>query len=764
MDSLLPGRDLHPRFKLVRRLTGNVPAGPDEANHPRMDVWLVHDEELDELVVAKILPPGTPVDRVDLLRQACKSARKLVHPNLLPVYDFHRGDEVSFVTMALAPGRPLDELENLSLDEILRVLIPVADALDYAHRNGVVHGGLRASKVFLDENGNPRVADFAVASLLSNGDRGEMPTVADDVRAFGALVFRLVTGRADRGEPFALPASAPEGLHDLLAATSTSARTDESHLPTPSMAEVRGKLEALRTRSPAAGPRKPAKRITPPPVVREVRPIRPDSRPSPAASAEAGGSGLGPKTIAAFALLFGIALAVFIVLPRWVERGKTATPRAKQASPSADPSSSPAEAPEGEPSPDLRTLAEEKTRAEQALLRARQLRDGLESRSVARWGGDDYAAAVEKLAAGEHRVAERDYAGGRSELEAAARSFGELEARARTVLERTLVQAKEALTGGRSAEATDLFQLALAVAPNDREASSGLERARHLDEVVSILSSGEEREKIGDLAGAAERYRRAASIDPLSPAAQKALARVDARASSEAFAAAMTDALAALGKKDFRGARSAFERARAIRPQAPEIASGLAAVADGERVSAIAAHRDRARALETEEDWHGAEAEYDKALALDPALRFAQEGKSRTSARALLDDKLDFQIGHPQRLSDENALKEAARLLDEARAVEGAGAKHRAKVAKLERIVDSSATPVEVQLLSDQLTEVTIYRVGKLGRFDRRALELRPGRYTVVGTRVGYRDVRHEVVVEAGKPPQPVLVRCEEKI
>jgi len=51
--------------------------------------------------------------------------------------------------------------------------------------------------------------------------------------------------------------------------------------------------------------------------------------------------------------------------------------------------------------------------------------------------------------------------------------------------------------------------------------------------------------------------------------------------------------------------------------------------------------------------------------------------------------------------------------------------------------------------VSDNLTEVSVYRVGRLGRFTAQELLLRPGRYTVVGTREGYKDVRQEVPCEA---------------
>ncbi|HLE71861.1 MAG TPA: hypothetical protein VJH87_19425, partial [Vicinamibacteria bacterium] len=234
--------------------------------------------------------------------------------------------------------------------------------------------------------------------------------------------------------------------------------------------------------------------------------------------------------------------------------------------------------------------------------------------------------------------------------------------------------------------------------------------------------------------------------------------------SEDAFAAAMTEGLSALKNEDYAIAREAFERAKSLRPEAPEVASGLSQVEEGLRNRAIEGHRDRGLEHERLESWRAAEAEYDSALALDGSLRFAREGKKRSSARALLQEMLDFQIGHAERLSDARALEEASRLLDEASGVEGEGPKRRDAIAKLEALVASYSRPMELQIVSDTLTDVTLQRIGRLGKFDRRVLEVRPGRYVAVGSRAGFRDVRVEFTVEPGKPLAPIRVLCEEAI
>jgi hypothetical protein len=150
--------------------------------------------------------------------------------------------------------------------------------------------------------------------------------------------------------------------------------------------------------------------------------------------------------------------------------------------------------------------------------------------------------------------------------------------------------------------------------------------------------------------------------------------------------------------------------------------------------------------------------------ALDATVRFAQDGENRTRKRAELEDEIGFHLANPGRLSTTDVLEDAFAVLDRARAIEPAGPRHRRQVRELEALLATAATLIAVRIESDDLTEVTVYRVGRLGTFRTRELELRPGSYTVVGSRPGYRDVRRTLVVQAGTPPETLIVRCQEQI
>jgi tetratricopeptide (TPR) repeat protein len=283
-----------------------------------------------------------------------------------------------------------------------------------------------------------------------------------------------------------------------------------------------------------------------------------------------------------------------------------------------------------------------------------------------------------------------------------------------------------------------------------------------LNDLVRLLAEGANQERRGDLALARESYRKAVSLDGYSQTARLALARAEGNLTEVAFGTAMSKAIEALNREDYVSARGFFEEAAKIRPGDSQVLGGIAQADEGIRLQAIASHRENALRLEGQEDWHQAAKEYEAVLQLDPTIRFAREGKARSDERAALVDRIRYHIAHPERLSDEKVLTAAAALVDEAEGIQAP--RLRSQRAQLADLVRQASTAVPVILESDNQTDVVVYQVGTLGRFVRHTLELRPGTYTVVGSRPGYRDVRVSLRVEAGKEPQPLIVRCEEEI
>jgi tetratricopeptide (TPR) repeat protein len=459
--------------------------------------------------------------------------------------------------------------------------------------------------------------------------------------------------------------------------------------------------------------------------------------------------------------LTAVAGGVFFALPRWVA--------SRPAAPTPAPAPTPTPAPAGSATPNgMRAApdpgADPRERAEAALARLEPLRAQLAERAVERWAAVELAAAERRIAAGEERFAVLDHAAAAAAWEDAAAALEAILAGAPGAIEAALAEGRAALERGDSAGAQAAYARALAIAPEDAAATAGARRAASLDRVLGHLAAAARYEASGEARAAASEYRAALTLDPDAVEAHRGLARLDSRASEAAFAAAMGEAFTALEAGDRASARRGFEQAAAIRPEAPQVREGLRQVEAAEQGVAIAGHRERGAALASDEAWREALDEYEKALARDPTLAFARVGRDEARERAELAEALASQIARPERLAADEVLREARALLLRAGEVARPGPRHEEQVAALERLLAAWSTPVPVRLESDGVTEVTVYRVGRLGRFSQHALELRPGRYTVVGSRRGYRDVRLALEVRPGESPAPLGVRCADPI
>ena len=768
MTELSPGRILASRFEL-RRLLGRGGMG---------QVWLAVDSELGEQVAVKVLEPALATDEamLALLRHECRQARRLVHPNIVRVYDFHSDGEIAFISMEFVEGGELGQFRDDSPEQILSKIVPLTSALAYAHARGIVHRDLKPSNVLIDREGLPRLVDFGVAGLLrgASGIRvtgggsplsmspqqraGLPPSPADDAFALGVLIYELITGfppTVEIGGPppqpmrsrknYSVPRRLQTAVSRLVAAEAASRPSDMEVIGR----ELEAALDELRNR-------------TMPPEVEvvsssgesdEIVPVARDSSPAEGQALSADEKQGLPRLVwAAFAVLTALLLAVVFVLPDYVERQRSGE---HVAVPDAEPSTDAEE---------MERLATLKDKADETAERFEILVQELLSRGVEEWGAADFRDARALFDTGRKAYDSVQFETASDAWARATAMLESLEGRRRELLQAALERGTEALGAGRRAAAETEFGAALVLEPGNAVAEKGLGRAENIERVYELYSQGLRLEEDGELQQARERFREVAMLDPEFEGPEEAIARVDTAIVNRRYTTAMSEGYAALSDGRFDSAIAAFERAAGIRPQASEPAEGIARAREEKRIAAIANARLEAETLERREEWREAASVYRSILADDASVAFAQSGSRRASARADLDARLQGFLDNPQRMFSEQVQAAARDALAEAAAVSEPGPRLRRQMATTEKILADAIRPVRVTLESDNLTEIVLYKVGRLGTFDRFQLELRPGTYTVVGTRKGFRDVRQQFTVRPGESAGPFMVRCEEPI
>jgi len=388
----------------------------------------------------------------------------------------------------------------------------------------------------------------------------------------------------------------------------------------------------------------------------------------------------------------------------------------------------------------------------------------LEGRGVERWAVQEHRAARELYAEGDRAYLEKDYAYAEELYLGALTVLEPLYERIEPTFQKAYAAAVAAFEAGDRAEALQQYELAVAITPSHPEALAGYQRAKNLEAVLRLVDRGLEYEKDLELAAAQTSFEQAVALDNLWQPAHDGILRVAMIRTKMEFDSRMTDGFDAIAAGDFLGARAAFRVAGQLLPESTEPADGMLQVDQGLRLQDITTLEREAQSLEQDEHWDAVVQTYQEILKVDNSLSFANDGLARGRQMSALHTRLDGLIAEPDQLSVPAVMQSATMLIVDITTRPNVGSRLASQRDELSRLLKRAATPLSIPLVSDNVTDVFVYKVGRLGNFMRREISLRPGTYVVVGTRSGYRDVRLEFRVAPEIDMEPVIIQCEEPI
>jgi serine/threonine-protein kinase len=141
-------------------------------------VYLAEDLRHHRNVAVKVLKPElAAVVGAERFLAEIETTANLTHPNILPLFDSGEADGFLFYVMPYVEGhslrQQLEKEKQLPVETTVRMVIDVAEALDYAHRHGVIHRDVKPANILL-QDGRPVVADFGIALAVSAAGGGRL--------------------------------------------------------------------------------------------------------------------------------------------------------------------------------------------------------------------------------------------------------------------------------------------------------------------------------------------------------------------------------------------------------------------------------------------------------------------------------------------------------------------------------------------------------------------------------------------------------------
>ena len=406
--------------------------------------------------------------------------------------------------------------------------------------------------------------------------------------------------------------------------------------------------------------------------------------------------------------------------------------------------------------------------AQLVLEKIVDIRDLLKSKSIEKWNAEKFNIALENISIGDDLYREGEYLRSIKQYREALDQLNNLKEDAAKIIESTIISANnniEKLDSELTVEQTiNSINLAFAIDKNNESIKLLKERSLKLPDLFNKVMQSDQFISEQKYEDAFSVLSEAIMLDPYRKKTKTSMENLNKQIKEKTFIEFMSEGFEAMDQNNFSSARKVFNEALKTYPERPDVYDALNQLESRESSFQIKERIKNAEANENLENWSEAKKEYEALLESDNSLVSLKARLINVRIRAELDEQLENLINNPLTLRSDELHQKAKKLLKTAQGISQRGAKLEKQIERVSKIIVQARNPIPVNFFSDNKTKVTIFKIGSLGLFEKRTIELVPGKYVALGQRIGFRDVRLDFAIEPNEVDKNISIMCVESI
>lgn len=390
------------------------------------------------------------------------------------------------------------------------------------------------------------------------------------------------------------------------------------------------------------------------------------------------------------------------------------------------------------------------------------------------WSEETYkkAIALEKQALQDKKDQKFELAEGKFQkaIELIEQSFNNKQKIKSSLLQKT----EQLLAKNETEQAKQTLEKARVIDPQNKKIDELMQRITQRPQILELEEQAGRYEQDDNKQDALELYKKILVLDKQYTKVQKKIAELTRQIKDDQFKKIIGQLIVSLDENNIKKAQLLFSQAQSIYPEDPVLTELQQRLNQQKKSATIIKNLKQAEYYQNNEQWNKALKAYKTVLKADPNSSNALLNIERVKKYIKINQSLDKIIQYPDRLQEDKVLDNSRSIL--AFVKDQLKQKNsllyplsrtpvlNEKLIKTENIIRSASKIINVQLISDNKTDVIIYKVGKFGKFENREIKLRPGLYTIVGSRDGFKDYRKKIRISPDKNNVSIVIVSKEQI